>query len=131
MQGVEADELTLTPGGFGGDRQWALIDVDSGRLMSAKRWSALLQASADDDGITLPDGARVAFGDAEADAVLSAWLGRRVHLAQAEDSTTVSYEMTFDPPDDDAEYYAIEAPAGSHLDLCAAHLVAEPTLRSA
>ena len=39
--------------------------------------------------------------------------------------------MTFDPPDDDAEYYAIEAPPGTFLDATAGHLVALTTLRHA
>ncbi|HYF47506.1 MAG TPA: MOSC N-terminal beta barrel domain-containing protein, partial [Acidimicrobiales bacterium] len=131
LQGRRVPELTLTPSGFEGDRRWALLDVDTGRLMSAKRWSTLLQASADDEGIDLPDGARVTFGDADADERLSAWLGREVHLAEADGSTEVSYEMTFDPPDDEAEYVPIPTPPGSFLDLCVGHLVAEPTLRSA
>jgi uncharacterized protein YcbX len=131
MQGSAVSSLDLTADGFDGDRRWALVDAESGRLMSAKRWSALLQASADDDGMTLPDGGRVAFGDADADAVLSAWLGRPVRLVEAGSDADLSYEMTFDPPDDDAEYYAIEAPAGGLVDLAAAHLVAEPTLRGA
>jgi len=131
LQGLAVPELTLAASGFEADRRWALLDLDTGRLMSAKRWSALLQAAADDEGIDLPDGGRVGFGDPDADERLSTWLGRRVHLAEADASTEVSYEMTFDPPDDDAEYVAIPTPVGSYLDLCAGHLVAEPTLRSA
>ena len=40
--------------------------------------------------------------------MLSAWLGREVRLVASDPTTAVSYEMTFDPPDDDAEYFAIE-----------------------
>jgi uncharacterized protein YcbX len=131
LQGRTEPALDLGAGGFAGDRRWALLDGATGRLMSAKRWSALLQGSADEAGITLPDGTRVEFGAADADERLSAWLARDVRLVEADPATAVSYEMTFDPPDDEAEYYAIDAPAGSYLDLAAAHLVAEPTLRSA
>lgn len=131
MQGLDVPALDLTADGFTGDRRWALVDAETGRLMSAKRWSALLQASADDDGIVLPDGARVVFGDPAADAALSAWLGREVHLVEAEPGTDLSYEMTFDPPDDESEYYAIDVPTGSLVDLAAAHLVTRPTLRDA
>jgi uncharacterized protein YcbX len=131
MQGVGADSLTLTPSGFDGDRQWALVDEETGRLMSAKRWSVLLQGVADDEGMTLPDGRRVAFDDSDADEVLSGWLGRPVRLVAAEGSTDLRYEMTFDPPDDDSEYYAIDVPEGTLVDLAAAHLVALPTLRGA
>ena len=36
--------------------------------------------------------------------------------------------MTFDPPNDDAEYYEIPTPAGTFLDLAAAHLMSSATL---
>ena len=36
--------------------------------------------------------------------------------------------MTFDPPDDDAEYYEIPAPTGTFLDLAPLHLVTTTTL---
>jgi uncharacterized protein YcbX len=131
MQGVATDTVELGAAGFAGDRRWALVDVNTGRLMSAKRWSALLQASADDDAITLPDGSRLEVGGPETDAALSGWLGRDVRLVEAGDDEALAYEMTFDPPDDDAEYYAIDVPTGSLVDLAAAHLVALPTLRGA
>lgn len=38
------------------------------------------------------------------------------------------YEMTFDPPNDDAEYYEIPTPPGTFLDLAAAHLMSSATL---
>ena len=131
MQGLDVATLDLTADGFAGDRRWALLDAATGRLMSAKRWSALLQASADDDGLTLPDGTWIPFAAPDADALLSVWLGREVRLVEAGPDTTVSYEMTFDPPDDDAEYFAIEAPPGTFLDATAGHLVALTTLRHA
>lgn len=131
MQGLSETALDLTADGFADDRRWALIDVATGRLMSAKRWSALLMASADDQTITLPDGERVPFGSPGADAAVSAWLGREVRVAEASVTTEVSYEMTFDPPDDGAEYVEIPTPPGSFLDLAAAHLASRPTLEAA
>ncbi len=127
MQGLEVPALDLTAEGIAGDRRWGLID-GSGRLMSAKRWSALLQASADDDGVTMPDGTRVPMAAPDADRALSAWLGRDVQLAEAGPDTEVSFEMTFDPPDDDAEYFSIPTPPGRFVDVAAAHLVTRPTL---
>jgi uncharacterized protein YcbX len=129
LQGVEVDALDLGTGGFEGDRRWALVDEESGRLMSAKRWSALLQASADDERIELPDGTQVAPD--EADGALSDWLGRPVRVVEAGDQDGLAYEMTFDPPDDSAELYDIDVPDGTLVDLAAAHLVALPTLRGA
>ena len=127
MQGLSVDHLQLFERGVGGDRARALIDGD-GHLMSAKRTSALLDASADDDGITLPDGTVLAWDDDAVDAALSTWLGRDVRLSEPLPGHQVSYEMTFDPPNDDAEYYEIPAPVGSFLDLAAVHVIASSTL---
>jgi hypothetical protein len=99
--------------------------------MSAKRWSRLLLASATDDGITLPDGTYRPFDAEDIDAVLSAWLGREVHLSQVDPAVDLSYEMTFDPPNDDAELYEIPAAPGSFLDLAPLHLVTRQTLEGA
>lgn len=126
MQGHEVDRLTVTDTGIEGDRTWGLIDRDTGALMSAKRWPALLDAAADDEGITLPDGRSIGFDDAA--APLSTWLGREVELRGAGPDVEVSYEMTLDPPNDDAELFAIPAPPGTFLDLAGAHLVSTATL---
>ena len=37
MQGVEVDEVLIGPGGVAGDRAYGFVDVESGRLASAKR----------------------------------------------------------------------------------------------
>jgi uncharacterized protein len=128
MQGITVDALQVGPSGVHQDRARALIDVETGKLMSAKRWSKLLLASADDVGITLPDGTHRAFGSADLDAVLSQWLGREVQLRQVDPAVDLSYEMTFDPPNDAAELYEIPAAAGSFLDLAPLHLVTRQTL---
>lgn len=128
FQGVAVDGLDVGPGGVRGDRDRALIDLGTGTVMSAKRTSALLQASADDDGMTLPDGARVAYPDPDRDARLSAWLGRDVELREAAASSGLAYQMTFDPPDDDAEYFDIPVPEGTFVDMAPVHLITTATL---
>jgi uncharacterized protein len=131
-QGHPVDRAVLTTEGIVGDRRWALIDSATGKLMSAKRWSALLMASARaSDGqlsITLPDGQRIDGDDPAASTALSAWLGRPVELREVTPDVLVAYEMTFDPPNDDAELFDIPAPAGSFLDLAAVHLLASATI---
>jgi uncharacterized protein YcbX len=52
-------------------------------------------------------------------------------LIEAEPGSDLKFEMTFDPPDDDSEYYDIDVPPGTLVDLAAAHLVSLPTLRGA
>ncbi len=128
LQGSTADALVVDAAGVGGDRAHALIDPATGHLLSAKRVSALLQAAAGDERITLPDGQVLRYDDPSLDAALSAWLDRPVHLATLDEAGERSYEMTFDPPDDDAEYYEIPAPPGSFLDLAPVHVVSLATL---
>jgi hypothetical protein len=128
LQGGQAEQLVIDPSGVGGDRTHAVIDPESGNLLSAKRVSALLDGFATDERITFPDGQVLRFDDPAIDEVLSGWLGRTVHLAEQEEAGARSYEMTFDPPDDEAEYYAIPAPVGTFLDLAPLHVVTTATL---
>jgi uncharacterized protein YcbX len=128
LQGAQADRLVIDPSGVGGDRTHAVIDPATGHLLSAKRVSALLDGFATDERITFPDGQVLRFDDPAVDEVLSAWLARPVHLAEQEEAGERSYEMTFDPPDDDAEYYEIPAPPGTFLDLAPLHVVTTSTL---
>jgi uncharacterized protein YcbX len=128
LQGGETEHLVIGPSGVDGDRTHAVIDPVSGHLLSAKRVAALLQGSATDERITFPDGQVLRFDDPAIDDVLSTWLERTVHLANEEEAGERSYEMTFDPPNDEADYYAIPAPPGTFLDLAPVHLVTTATL---
>ena len=131
MQGLPVEQVEVGAAGIAGDRTWALVDLERGTLLSAKRHSALLQAAADDERITLPDGATVELSSgssADADRVLSDWLGRPVELRTAGGGESLSYEMTFEPPNDHAEYVPIPSPAGSFLDLAGVHLLSTATL---
>jgi uncharacterized protein YcbX len=128
MQGSAVGALEVGAAGVVGDRTHAVVDPTSGHLLSAKRVKALLDGSAGDGCITLPDGQVLELDDPAIDEALSAWLGRPAHLAAPAEAGQRSYEMTFDPPDDDAEYYEIPAPAGSFLDLAPLHLVTTATL---
>lgn len=126
MQGLAVPSLDIGRDRIRGDRARALVDVETGRLLSAKRFSRLLLAAADDEAVTLPDGRRVPYTDPDSDRVLSDWIGREVQLR--EPSGPIGYEMTFEPPNDEAEYVEIPSPAGTFLDLAAVHLVSDATL---
>ena len=83
LQGEQLDEVAV--GGFGldGDRSHAVVEVPTGRVMSAVGDAPLLSAAGrlHPDGhaeVVLPDG-RVARGDDD----LSTWLGRPVRLERA------------------------------------------------
>jgi uncharacterized protein YcbX len=136
MQGESVVSIDVEGGSVVGDRTWALLDASSGRLLSAKRHGALLGATGrlHGDGsctVTLPDGQTVELGSADADRVLSDWLGFAVRAARATPGAALEYEMTFEPPNDGAEYFAIPAAPGTFLDLAALHLVSTATLHAA
>ena len=139
LQGEAARALAFGPNGVDGDRAWAIVDPASGRALSAKTVPALLDASAATVGgevrLTLPGGATLTAGEPGADAALSAWLGRPVTLTAAADAAPdaepVSYDMTFDPPDDDAELVPIPMPADRFVDLLPVHLLTTGSLATA
>ncbi len=94
MQGERLDRSEVGEAGLVGDRAYAVVDSESGRVASAKHprlWGRLLQCrarylSAPTRGapaplaIELPDGTETGNEDPEADGRLSALLGRRVRL---------------------------------------------------
>lgn len=89
MLGEAVDSVDVGPGGVDGDRRFGVVDHETGMVASAKtprHWRALLQARAESSGpgevtVRLPDGRRFRAGDADADRVLSEYLGRPVTLA--------------------------------------------------
>jgi len=92
MQGERVQSAEVGHKGLPGDRAYALVDLDTGFGLTARRAPDLLFASArlrEDGGvdITLPDGTL-----ARDDDTLSAWLGRRVALRSADAGTASRYE---------------------------------------
>lgn len=91
MLGEDRSAARITARGLEGDRVFALIDVQSGKVVTAKlphRWRTMLQLSAtqrdDEDAsrveIALPDGRIIDCADPSVDAILSEVLGRPVTL---------------------------------------------------
>jgi uncharacterized protein YcbX len=95
MQGEMPREATLDATGLVGDRAYALVDVETGAVASAKdprRWAALLgfgaRFSADPGpfqpvSITFPGGESVSSADPDLDRRLSSAMGRTVTLTDA------------------------------------------------
>jgi uncharacterized protein YcbX len=88
MLGEELRAAPLTAGGLTGDRAYALIDDETGKVISVKRpkrWGRIFEISA----TTRPDGVHVQLPDAEALSIddpaladrLSDFFGRRVSVA--------------------------------------------------
>ena len=87
LQGERLEHALLGPDGIPGDRGVAIVDVESGRVISGKRVQMLLTARAvarpGGPVVVLPDGRSAHTSDPTIDDLLSEWLGRRVHVSNA------------------------------------------------
>lgn len=98
MRGEQLEEVEVTERGVLGDRAYALIDTDTGKVVSAKSvklFPSLFDCKAtfieppSEDGelppvqISLPDGTSVTSDSGDVDDVLSAHFRRKVTLEQA------------------------------------------------
>jgi uncharacterized protein YcbX len=111
------------PAGVEGDRGLAVVDVGSGKVLSAKRVPELLQARATylGNGRVAIDGPGFEVTSDDADAALSRWLGRRVHLSTPTPGERADFEM-----DDGSD---IRTQPGSFFDSRSAfHLVTTASL---
>ncbi|MGH3636023.1 MAG: MOSC domain-containing protein [Mycobacterium sp.] len=90
MLGEDLTELVLTTGGVDGDRALALLDLETGHVVTAKHarlWRKMLQFAAAGDGasvrVTFPDATTVRATDPDIDRRLSEVLGRQVRLSDS------------------------------------------------
>jgi uncharacterized protein YcbX len=109
MLGERHPELVVTPRGILGDRAWALRDVETGRIASAKKFPALLGFRAVYEQlpseeilgrvqIETPEGRRLYADDPDASAVISRILGRRLQLenqAREDEKTGIDPKNVF------------------------------------
>jgi uncharacterized protein len=87
MRGEPLDSVDVTECGLPGDRGWALVDGETGKVASAKLprlWGRLLECEASRVGdqtiITFPDGRRIVAGSGDADAALAELTERAITL---------------------------------------------------
>lgn len=116
MQGEALAAADIGMAGLVGDRQWALVDVDTGLALTARRQPELLFAAAtlagDDVVITLPDGTTTSD-----DVTLSAWLGHPVVLSRADSVEHGTYEIALDFENEStAEWFQWDGPTWSFHD---------------
>jgi uncharacterized protein YcbX len=138
MQGEALPSAHFDELGGLGDRRFGLVNEDGTHVLSAKREPALLLASATSGAtagepprIELPDGSVIdELGD-DADARLSDWLGRPVHLRAADDETGSAYRMSFNVDDEDDGVFEVPTQPGHYFDLAAVHLLTTASLREA
>lgn len=88
MLGEQLRATTIAEGGVAGDRAYALVDDDTGKVVSVKRprrWGRMFELAAathaGDVQVRFPDGTSVMVDDPALPARLSVFLGRKVSIA--------------------------------------------------
>ena len=135
LQGQPVESLTFAGGYAVGDRKFGIVDPAAGKVLSGKRWPALLQGSArleaEDVVLTLPDGAEIAASDPKVHDALSAWLDHEVRLEPPGADASSPMEMGADPLDDESETFDWPPPPGAWVDLAQAHWLTTASLAAA
>jgi MOSC domain-containing protein len=145
MMAEELNSTMVTERGLLGDRAYALMDVETGKVASAKnprRWPALfdfraayvaplgMDAPLPAVRITLPNGETMTSDEADVDARLTAALGRAVRLARTAPARARAEGYWPDHdwlthPDSEFDFVL---PAGTFFDGAMVHLVTTGTL---
>ena len=152
MLGTRVEQADVRASGLVGDRGWALLDLRSGKVASAKQprlWRSLLQLRAEYHAgagraepagavtITLPDGTAVRAGEPGTDEVLSRFAGRPVTLrrgraAGAGIDRAVPEEVLAHGAGAEVAFEWLElseqAPGDSFVDYAPVHLITTATL---
>lgn len=145
MLGEELNATVVTERGLLGDRAYALIDLEDGKVASAKnprKWpqlfafrAALVEppepaAAIPPVRITLPDGATLTSRDEDLDRTVSEALGRRVTLRAVplENPSLEEYWPDMEELDHRNEVTDEAMPAETFFDAAAIHLLAITTL---
>lgn len=140
MGGERLEEATFASGGLEHDRRWGVVEVESGKVLSAKRYGTLLEAratlpmGATAPVVELPSGDTFEAGDPGLDEALSEWLDRRVALRAAPSGEQSQYDFKLSEfgvdlgvPDEESQ---IDTPAGTFYDLADAHVLTTASLRA-
>jgi hypothetical protein len=141
MLGEELESCGVGERGLAGDRAYALVDAEDGKVASAKnprKWAALFGCRAEfrDETravrITLPNGAEIRADDPDAAASLSRLLGRKAELQTRAASNPILEEFWLEGGPDGRpvtdEPIAQGSPPGTFFDYAVIHLVTTATL---
>jgi len=134
MQGEAIEHAELGAGGLPFDRRWGVVDVETGKVLSAKREGKLLMAEARLAGeapeVRLPNREWTPITSARLHDELSAWLGRAVTLEAADSSEPAAYQMNVDAIDDTSPIIDLPCPPGTFFDALPVHLLSTASLRA-
>lgn len=142
MAGERVESALVTvEAGILGDRGYAVLDVATGRIASAKHprnWAPLLGFKpriVERDGdrhplvsIELPDGTPVRSDAADVDARLSAAIGRQVKLVSTPPKQATYDEYNAQRDTASGEPLAVGAPEGTFFDFASLHVLTTGTL---
>jgi len=134
MRGEEVEACAIGARGLDGDRRYAVIDSQTGRVASAKhprKWGALLDASARTEGghvwIDLPDGAVRA---PEAASRISAWIGRDVRISDTPSAGDAAEKIDAQSGEQGSFVLGQGAPPGTFFDFGPVHFITTSSLAS-
>ena len=145
MMGEELNASDVTDRGVLGDRSLALVDTETGKVVSAKnpkKWPTMFDFRAAFSAppqlgeplppvrVTLPDGVSVTSDDARFAEMMSAGLGRPVTLATAASSAPSLEEYWPDMAELDYQETVTDEtmPAGTFFDLATIHVLTTATI---
>jgi uncharacterized protein YcbX len=116
-----------------GDRQWGIVDRETGMVLTGRRVPALLLASARLAGagveLRLPGGEVLTAPSAYADEVLSRWIGRPVALMHAESIGSGVGEYFEDATDDNSAVVSWTMPPGRVVDALPLLVITTASMR--
>ncbi len=143
MMGEELCQASLTAAGIAGDRTFALVDRETGKVASAKnpnKWARLMECRAElveepvtdraEAVITFPDGARVRSDQPDVHRLLSRFIGREVSLERLAPEAPSLEEYSPDVRElPERDVLSDEAmAAGTFFDVAVIHLLTTATL---
>ncbi len=141
MMGETLRSTTITEKGIHGDRASALIDIETGKIVSAKNprlWPNMFSFhsryenldNSNNVRITLPDGTIVNSDDDNADSLLSSALGKKVKFISQvpNDPQLEEYWPDIDSLDNRDIVTDEDMPKGTFYDLAIIHLLTTSTL---
>lgn len=141
MMGEELRSTSVTEKGIQGDRSSALVDVETGKIVSAKnpkRWPNMFSfrsryediKNSNDIRITLPNGTTVKSSDSKANSILSDALGKEVRfISQVPDEPKLEeYWPDIEELDNRDIVTDEDMPKGTFYDLAIIHLLTTSTL---
>ena len=134
MQGEQLEAASLSQLGVAGDRVYAVRDLATGKLLSAKREPRLLEARALRAGVELvvrlPNGETVLGAGMGVGAALSAWLGHPVRLDAVSPGQRAAFDAGVDAEDDEGGTVELRTPEGSFVDDAPVHLLTTASLEA-